>query len=154
MESDEAREHAKALVRRWVEEAVNQGRLEVLDEIIHPAMVNHEKVTPLDGREGFRQTLTFFQQAIADQRMELLDLIAEGDRVAARLVWSGRPKNPFLGRPVNGRPFRVTHTHIFRVEDGMLAEHWANRDDLGMWQQISTRSVFGEDAPPAGSGNP
>jgi steroid delta-isomerase-like uncharacterized protein len=131
-------EQNKRLVRRWVEEAVNQGRFEVLDEIIHPDMINHEGVTPTDGRQGFRETMAVFRAAIPDQRMEILDLIAEEDKVVVRLYWSGTPTSPFMGRPVNGKPFKVTHTHTFHVRDGMLYEHWANRDDLGMWRQIAS----------------
>ncbi|MCS6800588.1 MAG: ester cyclase [Chloroflexota bacterium] len=130
-------EQNKMLVRRWIEEAVNQGKEEVLDEIIHPDMINHEGVTPTGGREGFKETMAVFRTAIPDQRMEILDLIAEEDKVAVRLTWSGTPTSPFMGRPVNGKPFTVTHTHIFHVRDGMLYEHWANRDDLGMWRQIA-----------------
>jgi steroid delta-isomerase-like uncharacterized protein len=130
-------EHSKMLVRRWVEEAVNQGKFEVLDEIIHPDMINHEGVTPTGGRQGFKETMAVFRDAIRDQRMEILDLIAEDEKVAVRLIWSGTPVSSFMGKPVNGKPFKVTHTHVFHVRDGMLAEHWANRDDLGMWRQIA-----------------
>lgn len=130
-------EHNKSLVRRWIDEAVNQGKVEVLDEIIHPDMINHEGVTPTDGRQGFKETMAVFRAAIPDQKMEILDLIAEEDKVVVRLFWSGTPTNPFMGKPVNGKPFKVTHTHTFHVRDGMLAEHWANRDDLGMWRQIA-----------------
>ena len=38
--------------------------------------------------------------------------------------------------PPRGRTFAVTQTHWFRMRDGKVAEHWANRDDLGMGQQL------------------
>jgi predicted ester cyclase len=132
----------ETLIRRWIEEGVNGGNHAVLDEIIHPNMVNHEDVSGIPGREGFKGTMATFKAALADQRMEILDVISGGDKVVVRLRWIGRPGRIFMGRPTNGNAFNVTHTHTFRVEDGMLAEHWANRDDFGMWRQISDDPFF------------
>ena len=38
--------------------------------------------------------------------------------------------------PPTGKPFRATQSHWFRLEDGLIHEHWANRDDLGMARQL------------------
>lgn len=128
-------EDNKTLVRRWLE-VMNGGDSAVLDELVAADMVNHEDVSGLPGREGFRRTIATFADVIPDQRMELLDIVAEDDLVAARLQWSGTPQGMFLGRQTAGKRFSVMHQHIFRVADGMLAEHWANRDDFGMLVQL------------------
>ncbi|MCS7001481.1 MAG: ester cyclase [Dehalococcoidia bacterium] len=129
-------EHNRRLVERWVEEAVNGRNLAVLDEIVAEDMVNHEDVSGLPGRAGFRATMERMQEMLPDQRMEPIDIIATDDTVVVRLYWIGTPRDQMMGRPVNGATFKVTHHHTFRVKDGKLAEHWANRDDLGMWRQL------------------
>jgi predicted ester cyclase len=73
-------------------------------------------------------------------------VLADGDLVAARCVMSGRHTGPFVtydadGRidqafPPTGRSFASTQTHLYRMEDGLIAEHWANRDDLGQAAQL------------------
>ena len=42
----------------------------------------------------------------------------------------------FMGRPATGKAFATEHIHLFRMEDGRVAEHWAVRDDLGMMRQL------------------
>lgn len=70
----------------------------------------------------------------------------DGDLVAVHATMSGRQTGPFVAYgpdgtvtavfPPLGRHFASTQTHWFRMRDGKVAEHWANRDDLGMGQQL------------------
>jgi predicted ester cyclase len=80
-----------------------------------------------------------------DWKMEILDLVAEGDVVVARCRVSGthkgvgkRPVNGALlmGAEPTGRRFEVQHIHWYRVRDGKITDHFTNRDDLGMTQQL------------------
>ena len=75
----------------------------------------------------------------------LHELVAEGDWVAVRTTCSGAhvatPKIPvnggiFVGFAPTGRTYSAQHLHLFKVVDGKITEHWANRDDLGAAQQI------------------
>jgi predicted ester cyclase len=69
-------------------------------------------------------------------------MVAEGDRVVVRLTVLGTHQGsaiPFLqGVKPTGRPIVWTHHHTFRFTDGKIAEHWANRDDLGFLRQVSS----------------
>jgi predicted ester cyclase len=70
----------------------------------------------------------------------------DNDLVVVHATMSGRQTGPFVAYrpdgeiaavfPPRGRTFAVTQTHWFRMRDGRVAEHWANRDDLGMGQQL------------------
>src|SRR5262249_44613941 len=82
--------------------------------------------------------------AAPDQGFEILDLIAEGDKVAARVTWRGTFEGRFIGIQGTGKPFAVQHIHIFRLRDGKIAEHWAVRDDLGMMQQTGAIPAPGQ----------
>ena len=74
--------------------------------------------------------------AFDDMDYEVEDVFGEGDRVVLRVTLHATHAREFMGRPATGRRFSMSQTHIFRVEDGKVAEHWANRDDAGMMRQL------------------
>jgi predicted ester cyclase len=83
--------------------------------------------------------------AFADLTFEVDDVVAEGDRVVIHNTMSGRHHGPMVdyvgGKisnvfPPTGRRFTSTQTHWFRVADGKVIEHWANRDDMATALQL------------------
>jgi predicted ester cyclase len=84
--------------------------------------------------------------AYADLHWEIHDTVADGDLVVVHATMSGRQVGTFVGYgpegepaqafPAKGRTFGTTQTHWFRVADGKVIEHWANRDDLGTAAQL------------------
>ena len=131
----------KRLALRWLE-AIWNGDLNapaagVVEQVVHPDFHNHEAAADRPGGpDGFRDTARRLRRAFADLRIEPLDVIAEADKVVIRARVSGRQVGPFAGMPVTGREFSVEHTHIMRIQDGKVVEHWANRDDSGMMRQL------------------
>lgn len=71
-----------------------------------------------------------------DYRFELHDLIAEGDKVVARMPFSGTQTGPVLDLEPTGRPVQVSEIVIFRIEDGKIVEAWEEYDALGMRRQL------------------
>jgi predicted ester cyclase len=79
------------------------------------------------------------------EHLTIHEMVSEGEWVACRLTAQGRhraqPTIPFdsgiylLTKP-DGRPFSFQHMHMFRVVDGKIKEHWANRDDVGAAKQL------------------
>ena len=140
----------KRLALRWLE-AIWNGDLDapaaggVVEQVVHPDFHNHEAAADRPGGpEGFRETVRRLRRAFAELRIEPLDVIAEADKVAIRARVSGRQVGPFAGMPVTGREFSVEHTHIVRILDGKVVEHWANRDDCGMLRQLGLLRVGGD----------
>jgi lactoylglutathione lyase len=74
------------------------------------------------------------------RRATVHHILVDGDQVAVHWTVEGRQTGRFLPQlgPVepSGKPFSWTHIHIFRVANGLLVEHWAVRDDLGLAKQI------------------
>ena len=136
----------KALARRVFEEAFNQGKVELTDELIFPGFVDHGAAPglPDTGPESFRQTLRLFRDAFPDVHMTIDDMIAEGDKVVVRSHWQGTHRGEFFGVPPTGKTFTLTSTDILRIENGQVAEHWGNEDDLGMLQQLGILSDLAE----------
>jgi predicted ester cyclase len=78
-------EENKAIVRRWTEEGFGKGNLAVADEVVATDFVNHNPVAEQrPGREGLKQAVAMLRGAFPDLRVEIEDMIAEGDRVAIR----------------------------------------------------------------------
>jgi predicted ester cyclase len=98
------------------------------------------------GPAALYATALWLRSAFSDLAFEIHDAVQEGDLVVVHATMSGRQTGPFVGYgpegevavvfPPLGRRFAVTQTHWFRMRDGRVAEHWANRDDLGMGQQL------------------
>jgi predicted ester cyclase len=130
---------------------MRDGTLAEFEPCVHPDAVNREaKDEPPAAREpgpaGFHATALWLREAFADLDWEIHDVVVEGDLVVVHCTMSGRQVGTFVAFdadarvadafPATGRPFAVTQTHWFRVSGGLVTEHWANRDDLGMAMQL------------------
>jgi predicted ester cyclase len=119
--------------------------------IVHPEFVNHEAdVEPPGARvlgpAGLKATYEWLHATHSGLTFEVLDVVADDELGAGRVVMRGRQAAPFVvydaaGRvdrvfPSRGRAFEQTQMHLYRFRDGMIVEHWANRDDLGMAAQL------------------
>lgn len=131
--------------------AMAEGSAADFDEIYHPAAVDGENpVQPpssrVPGPAGFHSTALWLRGAFADLHYEIHHVVADGDLVAVNSTMSGRHVAPFVTYdaageidavfPATGKTFAVTQSHWFRVEDGRILEHWANRDDLAQARQL------------------
>jgi predicted ester cyclase len=110
----------------------------VLDEVVADDMVNH--AAGPQGRDGLKQILTTIDIDLGPVIVEQHHLIADGDLVAQHLTLRGTHRAstmPLLaGTPASGRSAAWTFIHIWRVVDGMIVEHWACRDDMGLLEQL------------------
>ena len=73
-----------------------------------------------------------------DYRFELLDLIAEDDKVVARMPFTGTHTGQVLDLPPTGRPVQVSEIVIFRIADGKIIEAWEEYDEQGMRRQLAS----------------
>ena len=119
-------EQNKTTIRRLVVDVLNGGRLEVLDELCAPelALVARQWIAP-------------FRASFPDLHMELVDLIAEGDKVVGQFTCSATHLGEWLGHAPTGRRFeRVDEVSIFRLRDGRIEHVWSLEDNLGRLQQL------------------
>ena len=113
------------------------GRYDLAEQAVTADFVDHEAPpgTPR-GPEGANAVLRWLRGAFDDLSYEIEDAFGDGDRVAIRLVTRGTHTGEFMGKPATGRRFEMEAIHIYRIEDGKVAEHWAKRDDVGMAKQL------------------
>ena len=117
---------AKEVVRRLVDEVMNARRLEVLDELCTPSMARR-----------WRRWVSPFQAAFPDMRMEVVQLVAEGDTVVGRFTCSGTHRGEWRGQAPTGRRFeRVDEVYFFTFDGDRIAEAWGIEDTLGRLRQL------------------
>ena len=133
MDERSARNVVEELVRRQEENDVT-----VLDDLVAEDMVNH--AAGPQGREGLRQILQTIEHDLGPISFEQHHLVAEGNLVVQHVTVHGTHRGstmPLLdGIPVRARPAAWRFIHIWRVAGGMVVEHWACRDDMGLVEQL------------------
>ena len=128
----------KAVVRRFVEEFINQNRPAVAEEIF---ATDYEGYIPgnREPRRGVAAEQAFtavWLAAFPDGRVTIEDIIAEGDRVAGRSVFTGTHTGEFMGLPATGRAVTMPIISLFRLRDGKIVENRGEFDQLGLMQQL------------------
>jgi predicted ester cyclase len=129
----------KTLARRVLEEIFPANDTDALREVISDQFVNHEAPpgTP-PGLGAITMFMHLLNKAFSDQRWEIHDVIAEGDKVVLRCTHSGVHTGSYFGLPATGRRFTYKQMHIVRFADGKGIEHWAVRDDASLMRQLTT----------------
>jgi steroid delta-isomerase-like uncharacterized protein len=127
-------EDNKALVRRFIREIFEEGRVEAVDEFCAEDFIGHTW-GEMD-RDGLRRTIARVAEALADVHFTIEDEIAEGDRVAVRVTASARQVGEVGGQPATGRSYTIGEIHIFRLRDGKVIEHWHQYDQVGRAKQL------------------
>lgn len=126
----------KALIRRWFEEVWNKGREAAIDELLAARAVVHGLGPDLQGPDGFKAFYRAYRNAFPDVKVQLEEIITQGDMVAARWSGTGTHQGNGLGFPATGKQVQLRGMVFARVENGKLAEGWNNFDELGMLQQL------------------
>jgi steroid delta-isomerase-like uncharacterized protein len=127
----------KALVRRIIDEAWNRGDLAVVDETFAADYTEHN---PRPGQEagidGYKGGILMLRAAFPDLRLELQEILAEGDRTAVRYTLRGTHQGELLGVPASGRQVASDGMVFARFEDGKVVERWGVQDMLTLLGQI------------------
>jgi len=136
-------EQNKAIVRRFLEDYTPA----VVDDLLVPNYLHHDPSLPPEmqrGRDAYKQINTMFRAAFPDLSVTVEDLVAEGNKVAARWVWGGTQRGEMMGIPPTNKQVRATGTSIHRVAEGKIVESWFNFDSLGMMQQLGVVPTPGQ----------
>ena len=116
----------KAVIVKLLEQT-DRGNLNVIDEFYSPHYKEHNPKSAkrmAEGIEGVRKAFQVFSSAFPDASHKIEDIIAEGDKVAARITFTGTFKNALLGYPPTGNQIKAMGTAFYRIEDGKIVEKW------------------------------
>jgi predicted ester cyclase len=114
----------KAIVRKLME-AINEGNLDVVDTLFTPELA-----------EPMKRSFIAFRSAFPDWRMEIAEMVAEGNTVVGRLRCSGTNQGEFKGVPPTGKRMEVDEVYFLRVENGKFVDFWGLEDDLARMRQL------------------
>ena len=126
-----------AIVRRFVDEVINQGKMGSAEEFVWEDVVEQ---VPLPGQgpglEGLKDVLRGMRSAFPDIDFSIKEQVCEGDKVASRFEWTGTHGAEFLGVPATGRQVRVWGVVIDRLEAGRIKDTRILIDTLGLTMQL------------------
>lgn len=128
----------KAIVRRFYEEVMSQGNMNLLDEIMASDFKDHGETlfgSP-QGRDTLKQGITASRAVFVDLHVQLHDVIADGEMVGVRGTMRGTHQGEFLGVSPSGNELSWNGLALFRIVDGKITERWFNSDSLSITQQL------------------
>jgi steroid delta-isomerase-like uncharacterized protein len=123
-------------------ERLNRGNLDAAVTDFAEDALNHGRSV---GRGGVERVIRDIFATFPDFRMDIVDIIAADDSVVVRVKSSGTHlgvgKVPvqggiFFNVQPTGKHYDVQHIHWYKLRDGKIVEHYANRDDVGQMQQL------------------
>jgi predicted ester cyclase len=113
----------RVLIRSYIDEMWNKHEPSAADRFVAINYVEHNPALP-SGLAGRKQYVAKVLAAFSNYHGEIQDLVAEGDKVVARVEWTGTNDGPLDGRPATGNKLVFSTSDFFRIENGKVAEHW------------------------------
>ena len=127
-------EEKKHLVQRFAA-SLGTGSIDVYDELVTEKFLQHAPGVA-SGRQATKELVQMLRNAFPDIQNTLEEMIVAGDMVATFGHVSGTHRGVFMGIAPTGKHIRTASMNLFRIEEGMLAEHWEVADNLSLLQQL------------------
>jgi len=126
------------IIQTYFNEVWNKGHVDVLDELLSTAYINHTPSTPNPpkGAVGLKPIVLAIRKGFPDLHYEIKEIIATKDRVVARVVMTGTQSDTLFGIPPTGKRVEVNQINIEKIENGRIVEHWRVTDELAMMKQL------------------
>ena len=125
----------KQIVQRMFGEVINNGRMDLLDELFDPAFISHTARGDLN-RDAFRAFVAGWRSAFPDLHCDVSQLIEEGDDVSWTIRATGTMKGEFNGMPPSGKQMDFLSMNHGVMRNGKAVEHWVIMDMITMLTQL------------------
>jgi steroid delta-isomerase-like uncharacterized protein len=134
----------KDLIRRLIEEMWNKGNLDAADQYLAAGYVEHSSTPGEQGKgynkkvgpEGMKDFVRMFRRAFPDITFSILQMVAEGEKVAVHVKGVGTHQGELMGLPPTGKQVVVTGAAIHRIADGKIVESDEFVDKMGLRMQL------------------
>jgi steroid delta-isomerase-like uncharacterized protein len=126
------------IIEAYFKEVWNQGKLELLDDLIAPDYINHSPSmpNPRPGPEGLKPIIAEMRKGIPDLNYEIKDLVVTREKVVARLLMTGTHTGELWGIQPTGKEIRVNQINIEHFRNGRISEHWRVTEELNLMKQL------------------
>jgi predicted ester cyclase len=140
--TDQSREEKnKEIIRRLIEEGINEYKLDLFDELLAADFVRYSQAAPpgqerITGIDTYKGLLKEFKAAFPDYQEEMLDMFAEQDKVFIRTRGTATHTGPLGDIPPTKNKLEIENFGVFRLENGRIKEIWVSWDNLAMLRQL------------------
>lgn len=127
----------KSIVWRFNKEFLEQGNLEVLEEIVAEDFINHTASgSMLNNREGLKQFVSMLHQGFSDFEVEIHDQVEENDLIATRKTIRAKHSGPIMGLQASAKTVEFNIMDFVRIRNGKYSEHWGQNNILQVIQSL------------------
>ena len=129
----------RQVVRKY-HEVWSNGQISLIDTIMSPDFICHF-IGGLEwsGIEGAKNSISNHKKSFPDWKEEIVDIIAEGDKVVTRYKSTGTHQGSFNGFDSTGNKVTIYETSIYRIADGKIVEQWGFPDEVSLREQLQTK---------------
>jgi predicted ester cyclase len=117
-----------------IAEAFNKGNYQAVQDHFNPNFIEHQfGLHP--NIEGMQSDIRYLRTAFPDFTLTIEDMVAQDDKVWARMTARGTNRGGFMGPP-NGKTFEIAVFDVVRFADGKIVEHWGSPDRFALLAQL------------------
>jgi predicted ester cyclase len=125
-----------AALRRLIEEGFGHGDLQVVDQVVDAALVEHQPGIEPPTVDGVKRAIRFLHTAFPDMQVDVKHEMAAGDMAWCHFTARGTHLGPFGRIPPTGKSYEIDVIDIARFEAGRIVEHWGVPDRFSQWEQL------------------
>jgi steroid delta-isomerase-like uncharacterized protein len=134
-------EENEAVVRRFYDELWNDWRLGLAEEIVSEKLRFRGSLGVVcEGRDDFKRYVELVRVAFPDWHNRVDEILASGDRVAARMTWSGTHRGPLEGVEPTGAQVEYAGAAFFQLRKGSIERAWVVGDTQELWRALGLAS--------------
>ena len=120
-----------------IEKLWNDGDMAVADQVYAPSQILHLRGESYPfGPDEAKKAVASWRRAFPDFKFKIEDIVAEGDKLAIRYIFTGTHQGKFWGIAPTGKKISVTQINIIRFANGKMVEAWEDYDEYGMRLQL------------------
>jgi predicted ester cyclase len=137
----------KTIVERWFREIFEQGKMDVIDELVAPGLIAHAPGNgpPSGGRDAFKHWLQWHRASFTDQHWTIHDILSDGEKAVVRYAGYTMYRGGLFDLPATNQPVLETGIIIFRIADGQVQEMWSEMSDLQVVFQLGASLTVKQD---------
>ena len=136
----------KALIRRFVEDGLNQRNAALIDEVYSAEYIGHDPERPAPRRvEDLKQGMVgLLGKVFPDAQYSIEGLVAEDEMVVWHWTFRATHQGELMGIPPTGKPISFSGVNLSRLANGQVIEDWVYRDTVGMLRQLGAMPTAGQ----------